>query len=144
MRFEDQTPAAAEEVPAAAEEVPPVPSTSSSSNTSSSSKRGPDIVENTDRMVRTKFPEQRGEKRPEEKGAEREVRARVRESRGQKRVLEDDGRADLDEAQVEMARKAAEAGLAIARKSVRVVAVSTKVVPPAAPPTRSYYARQHR
>ena len=37
-------------------------------------------------------------------------------TRGAKRVSENDGRADLDEAQLEMARQAAEAGLAIARK----------------------------
>ena len=78
--------------------------------------------------------------RDQRTGAEREVRARVRESRGQKRVPEDDGRTDLDEAELQMARKAAEAGLELLRKSVRVDAVSTKVVPPAAPPTHSYYA----
>ena len=83
-------------------------------------------MENADRIVRTKCPEQRGEKRPEDTGAEREVRARVRESRGQKRVPEDDGRADLDEAELEMARGAAEAGLALARKAVRVDAVSNR------------------
>ena len=77
-------------------------------------------------MVRTKFPEQRGGKRPEDIGAEREVRARVRESRGQKRVPEDDGRTDLDEVGLEMARNAAEAGLALARKAVRVDAVSIR------------------
>ena len=97
-------------------------------------------MESIDRIVRTRFQEQRGEKRPEDTGAEREVRARVRESRGQKRVPEDDGRTDLDEAELEMARKAAEAGLGLARKSVRVDTVSTKVVPPASPPTHSYYA----
>ena len=42
--------------------------------------------------------------------------SRVQEKRGEKRAPEDDGRADLDEAQLEMARQAAEAGLAIARK----------------------------
>jgi len=40
----------------------------------------------------------------------------AQEKRGAKRVSENDGRADLDEAQLEMARQAAEAGLAIARK----------------------------
>ena len=39
----------------------------------------------------------------------------AQEKRGGKRAPEDDGRADLDEAQLEMARQAAEAGLAIAR-----------------------------
>ena len=119
-----------------AEEVPPVQS--SSSNPSSSSKRGPDIVEHIDRIVRTKFPEQRGEKRLEDTGAEREVRARIREARGQKRVPEDDGRTNLDEAGLEMVRNAAEAGLALARKAVRVDAVSNKFVLPVAPPTHSY------
>ena len=40
----------------------------------------------------------------------------AQEKRGAKRVSENDGRTDLDEAQLEMARQAAEAGLAIARK----------------------------
>ena len=88
-------------------------------------------MENIDRIVRTEFQEQRWEKRLEDTGAEREVRARIREARGQKRVPEDDGRTDLDEAALEMARNAAEAGLALARKAVRVDAV----VPP---PTYSY------
>ena len=68
---------------------------------------------------------------------EREVRATIPESRGRKRVSENDGRIDLDEADLEMARKAAEAGLALARKtterkvpteakSVRVDAVSNR------------------
>ena len=39
---------------------------------------------------------------------------------------EDDGRADLDGAGLEMARNAAEAGLALARKAVRVDAVSNR------------------
>ena len=85
-----------------------------------------------------------GKERPEDTGAEREVRARVRESRGQKRVPEDDGRTDLDEAGLEMARNAAEAGLALARTTIRVDAVSNKSAPPepaptyAAPPTYSH------
>jgi len=143
VRFGDQTPA---EVPAAPEEVTPIPSTSSSNNTNSSSKRGPDIVEHIDRIVPTTFQEQRGEKRLEDTGAEREVRARIREARGQKRVPEDDGRADLDEAALEMARNAAEAGLArlaLARKAVRVDAVApqpTQMTYAAPQPTQMTYA----
>ena len=80
---------------------------------------------NPDREVLAKFEERRGEKRPEDAGAEREVRARVREVRGQRRISEDDGRADLDEAAATMAKSAAEAGLARAKeKSMRVEAVS--------------------
>ena len=40
----------------------------------------------------------------------------AQDKRGEKRAPEDDGRVDLDEAKLEMARQAAEAGLAIARK----------------------------
>ena len=64
---------------------------------------------------------------------EREVRATIPESRGRKRVSESDGRIDLDEADMEMARKAAEAGLEIFSKSkVRIETVT--------PATYSYYA----
>ena len=55
------------------------------------------------------------------------------DSRGQKRVSDTDGRIDLDEADMEMARKAAEDGLEILRKSkVRLATVT--------PATYSYYA----
>jgi len=47
----------------------------------------------------------RGEKRSETTVTEREVRARIPESRGQKRISENDGRVDLDEADSEMATK---------------------------------------
>ena len=43
----------------------------------------------------------------------------AQDTRGAKRVSENDGRADWDKAQLEMARQAAEAGLAIARKRGR-------------------------
>ena len=48
---------------------------------------------------------ERGEKRSEIAATEREVRARIPESRGQKRISENDGRVDLDEADSEMATK---------------------------------------
>jgi len=89
-------------------------------------------VGNTNRIVRPTSQEQRGGKRSEITVDEREVRAKIPESRGQKRVSEKDGRIDLDEAELEMARKAAEAGLEILRKSVRVDTVT--------PATYSYYA----
>ena len=75
---------------------------------------------NTNRIVRPTSQEQRGGKRSEITVDEREVRAKIPESRGRKRVSENDGRIDLDEADLEMARKAAEAGLEILRKSVRI------------------------
>jgi len=111
------------------EDVPTIPSSSSkpsnsSNNPSSSSKRGPDPVENTNRIVRPTSQEQRGGKRSEINVDEREVRATIPESRGQKRVSDNDGRIDLDEADMEMARKAAEAGLEILRKSVRIETVT--------------------
>ena len=95
------------------EEVPSIPSSSSkptsnpSSNPSSSSKRGPDPAENTNRIVRPTSQEQRGEKRSESNVDDREVRAKIPESRWQKRVSDNDGCIDLDEADMEMARKAA-------------------------------------
>ena len=55
------------------------------------------------------------------------------EPRGRKRVSDTDGRIDLDKADMEMARKAAEDGLDILRKSkVRLATVT--------PATYSYYA----
>jgi len=42
--------------------------------------------------------------------------AQAQNPRGAKRVSEDDGRIDLDEAQIEMAKRAAESGLEIMRK----------------------------
>ena len=48
------------------------------------------------------------------------------DSRGQKRVSDTDGRIDLDEADMEMARKAAEDGLEILRKSKARLATETK------------------
>ena len=54
------------------------------------------------------------------------------ESRGRKRVSDTGGRIDLDKADMEMARKAAEAGLEIFRKpKVRIETVT--------PATYSYY-----
>ena len=89
-------------------------------------------MENTNRIVRPTSQEQRGGKRSEITADEREVRATIPESRGRKSVSENDGRIDLDEADLEKARNAAEAGLEILRKSVRVDTVT--------PATYSYYA----
>ena len=95
-----------------------------------------DPEENINRIVRPKSQEQRGETKSETHVDEREVRARMPESRGQKRVSDTDGRIDLDKADMEMARKAAEDGLEILCKSqVRLATVT--------PATYSYYPLCH-
>ena len=58
----------------------------------------------------------RGEKRLETTATEREVRARIPEARGQKRISENDGRADLDENDSEIATKNTRIGQAHVRK----------------------------
>ena len=48
------------------------------------------------------------------------------QTRGEKRVSEDDGRADLDEAQLETAKRAAEQALEILRRSNKRVSSSVE------------------